>query len=111
MKCRNYLTRADVLLTLPTRPLVFLTPFLVSKLLLVGLVLDLFTLMSPFPLALLLLVGVFWPDWVSWFSTSLSPPGMLQVEVVIVVVVVQLTALRFWAEPGLREARRASILS
>lgn len=79
---------------LPTRPLVFLTPLLASGLRREGLPRILPTLILPWPLPLFSLEGVLGfiaPGAV--FSASLSP-YVVQVEVMVVLVVVILTARR-----------------
>ena len=82
--------------TLPTLPLVFLTPLLLSVLRRDGLDRVLPTLIFPSPLPLFSLPGVFGRAPVgAVFSASLSPPMFQDVFVTLMeVVVVQLIALR-----------------
>ena len=95
--------------TLPTRPLVFLTPFLLSVLRRAGLDRVFPMLISPRPLPMLFSrAGVFGRAPVMpLFSTSLSPPGTPHVVVVVIdVIVVQLTARLFSFEFGERDVVR-----
>ena len=97
--------------TLPTRPLVFRTPFLVSALRRDGLARTLLTLMAPWPAPLFSREGVLGCEPAgAVFSASLSPYDVVHVEVMVVLVVVMLTARRSRSfASGDRDAVRRAI--